>query len=259
MKQVFANLFSKSKTKTVKRDSAHTSPDHLIYAIGDIHGRADLLDRLLRLIFEDIHNRTNKVKVSFVFLGDYVDRGLQSKEVIETLCKIQSTGINCIFLIGNHEEVLLDFLDDPIKHINWLQYGGTETLLSYQVPLRPGNLSKQELIEAAQTFRDHLPEKHLNFLKSLENSYSDGDYFFVHAGISPTVSLEKQKVQDLRWIRDSFVQYTKPFEKVIVHGHTIGQDVLLLPNRIALDTGAYYSGKLSCVALEGNTVRILQT
>ncbi|WP_417796301.1 metallophosphoesterase family protein [Terasakiella pusilla] len=259
MRAFLKKILDPKKEKSHHLKDAQTSENTRIFAIGDIHGRADLLQKMLKTIFHEICDISDKKENKIVFLGDYIDRGNQSYEVLEILTQPAPRGIEYVFIKGNHEEILLNFLKDPTQNSSWFQHGGAETLLSYKVSMDMGKIDKNQLKGVAKKLKAALPEVHKKFLISLLDSYEDGNYYFTHAGIDPNLPLTAQKNSDLRWIRDKFINHTSLYEKIIVHGHTITKDVQLLKNRIAVDTGAYYSGKLSCIVLDGQTKRVLQT
>lgn len=233
-------------------------PDGIrVYCIGDIHGRNDLLHRLLSDIMDDMKAFVGQVII--VCLGDFIDRGGDSREVVETLLRHERLGIEFIYLRGNHEQMLLDCLQNPALISSWLPYGGLPTLASYDVAVRKLPTKKQDLVDIQQRLKENLPASHQRFFLETQLSYTLGSYFFVHAGIYPRRSLNKQQPEDLLWIRDEFVRSTKNHGKIIVHGHTITEQPQILNNRIGIDTGAYSSGKLTCLALESGCQRILQT
>jgi serine/threonine protein phosphatase 1 len=245
-----------TKRLSVTVDVAAVPKDICIYAIGDIHGRNDLLIPLLDRIAED----TQKRKVSefqLVFLGDYVDRGPDSCAVVETILEIKLPKTTVIALNGNHEVSMLSFLDDPLKGKRWLHYGGDATLRSYGITVSACDLEGQDIVEIGERFRQTLPGKHRTFFEGLSESYAVGDYFFAHAGVDPTLSLENQKEEDLLWIRDNFLLHEQAYEKVIIHGHSITPSPEFKSNRIGIDTGAFYSDKLTCLVLEGDDKQIL--
>jgi len=232
-------------------------PGLRVYAIGDIHGRLDLLLRLETLIAEDL--ATSEPQSSLlVFLGDYVDRGPESRGVIEYLSNEIRIGDVQVFLRGNHEEVLLAFLSDASVLAEWSQFGGLETLYSYGVrprlPLRPSDFG-----EFQERLNNALPVAHRNFLQNTRYSFDMNTHYFVHAGVRPGIRLANQKPEDLLWIRDDFLNSSRPANRVIVHGHTPVVSAELLPHRINVDTGAYLSGRLTCVVLEGSTRRIISS
>lgn len=232
-----------------------------IYAIGDIHGRLDLLRRLQQIIARDAASLPKSVQPTVVYLGDYVDRGPDSAGVIEELLQRPLAGFRSIYLLGNHEALLLDFLTRAEVAPLWFRNGGLETLQSYGVECAPAALGALEpdAIAAAQTrLRKRLPRGHLKFLKSLRPHYSSRRYLFVHAGLRPGRALGAQSRQDLLWIRDPFLASEADHGKVVVHGHTITPQVEIRPNRIGVDTGAYETGVLSAVALDRTGVRVLE-
>lgn len=226
-----------------------------IYAIGDIHGRLDLLTDMHERIVADAATAGDKQFIQ-VFLGDYVDRGPNAKGVIDWLLSPAATDWKRICLKGNHEAILLDFLKDPEVLKIWRQYGGLETLHSYGVKL--GSLRSEDAPQALLLdFVSSLPAAHFSFLSSLPLSVTFGDYFFTHAGVHPGRSLDDQRDEDLLWIRDAFLDSTADFGKIVVHGHSPKEQPELLPNRINIDTGAYLTGRLTCLVLEGAERRFL--
>jgi serine/threonine protein phosphatase 1 len=229
-----------------------------VYAIGDIHGRLDLLERLRSRILDDARSAAGLRKV-LVYLGDYIDRGLQSREVIDLLLDRPLTGFTEVHLRGNHEQAMLEFLEDTSGGMAWVQFGGGVTLRGYDVLLPPGLMTPQTLLLAQHGLQKLLPASHLAFLRGLAWSHVEGDYLFVHAGIRPGVPLHRQNPTDLIWIRDEFLSSSVDHGKVVVHGHSISDDVEMRSNRIGIDTGAYFSGRLSCLVLEGADRRLLQT
>ena len=225
-----------------------------IYAVGDVHGRADLLAPLLARIDVDLsaHPITRPCQV---FLGDYIDRGPHSRQVIDLLIARRRRH-EMLFLKGNHEDFALEFLSDPTKLSEWKQVGGISTLLSYGVKIA-GRTDAEAEEQAAIAFRRALPESHLGFLGSLVLSFNCGDYFFAHAGARPGIPLREQYRQDLLWIRDDFLLHEEDFGKVVVHGHTPVMTPDIRPNRINIDTGAYATGRLTCLVLEGDKISFL--
>ena len=227
-----------------------------IYAVGDVHGRSDLLERQLAAIDADCKQRPIARPIT-VFVGDYIDRGPNSRNVLDLLLQWQQAH-EAIFLRGNHETFLPRFLSDPGSLDEWRQYGGLETLLSYG--LKPSiNPDRHEQIRLAIELAEILPREHLDFLESLEFSFSCGDFLFVHAGVRPGVPIHKQTEDDLLWIRDDFLSWEQPFERFVVHGHTPVSEPDLRPNRINIDTGAYATGRLTCVVIENTAVTQLTT
>jgi serine/threonine protein phosphatase 1 len=225
-----------------------------IYAIGDIHGRADLVSNLFSRI--NAHHSSHPICNALqVFLGDYVDRGPASRQVLDLLvARAQSTP--AVFLKGNHESFFLDFLANPSILDHWQRLGALETLMSYGLtPTINANARTQAQLSTA--LDRTLPESHRNFLRNLQTSFTCGDFFFVHAGVRPGVPLDKQSEEDLLWIRYDFLLHEGAFEKVIVHGHTPVTRPEVHPNRINIDTGAYASGQLTCLVLEGSQLSFI--
>lgn len=235
---------------------AQIPPGLRIYAIGDIHGRADLLGQVHDRISEDAWGSPT-VEKRAIYLGDYIDRGPASREVVELLLTARLDGIAATYLRGNHEEMLLRFLDDTTVGPDWLAYGGLATLLSYGVQLKRDASPEQKLAVAQQELRERLPISHRQFLAGLPTHESFGDYFFVHAGVRPGVPLDQQKDADLIWIRKEFLQSAQFHGKIVVHGHSYGTEPEILQNRIGIDTGAYATGRLTCLVLEGAAFRFL--
>lgn len=231
-----------------------------IYAVGDIHGRADLLRELHGKILTDAEGQRLYRKI-IVYLGDFIDRGKDPKEVIDILIAepLAAAGFESKCLMGNHERSLLDFLDDPTVGPGWVLYGGESTLLSYGVGHPRGNGMDDRWPLIRDRLRDGIPPPHLAFLESLEPGHIEGGYLFVHAGIRPGVPLEKQELRDMLWIRDDFLKSKADHGLRVVHGHTVSPEPEFQPNRIGIDTGAYASGRLTCLVLEGQALRIIQT
>lgn len=243
-------MLSKLFRRRGPRAEAAAPPNTRIYAIGDIHGRADLLADLHRVIRDDAAAHPERDK-AVVYVGDYVDRGLQSREVVELLLGEPLQGFEAIHLKGNHEAMMLDFLDDPAVGAGWLEIGGAATLYSYGVSLDSGKPMPERLLEAQDRLRGKLPAGHVDFLRGLRLQHVAGDYLFVHAGVRPGVALERQSEDDLLWIRQDFLESSDDHGKVVVHGHSITWKPEILPNRIGIDTGAFASGTLTCAVLDG--------
>lgn len=226
-----------------------------IYAVGDIHGRADLLDDLTAMILTDSHGAPeNRV---IVYLGDYIDRGTDSRGVIERLLAPPG-GFQAYCLRGNHDQILLDFLEAPAVFRNWRDYGARETLMSYGV-IPPRFDDDAAFADAARELRTKLPKHHQRFLESLPYFVRLGDYHFVHAGVRPGTALDAQDPEDMLWIRDDFLYSSADFGAIVVHGHTPEQRPVCKPNRIGLDTGAWTSGRLTAAVFEGTSCRFLHT
>ena len=227
------------------------------YAIGDIHGRLDLLKQLLNRIEDDVRKRA-PARCSLIFLGDLVDRGPESAGVVEFLRTYRPAFATTCFLTGNHEEVMLRALDgDETLFAQWLKFGGAECAQSYGAD--PAALRRMRPAEAIAKFKALVPRAHFDFLSSFGDTVTLGNYLFVHAGIRPGIGLGEQSLTDLHWIRGPFLQDESDHGYVVVHGHTICEDIEMLPNRIGIDTGAYRTGVLSALALEGTHRWFLQT
>jgi len=253
---MFSRLFTRSAPQAAP-PSARVPDGSRIYAIGDVHGRADLLERLRTMIVEDAkrHPVTRKV---VVYLGDYVDRGPDSRGVVDMLVREMLPGFESVFLKGNHEDSLLQFFTDPGIAPAWMAYGGEATLYSYG--MRPPDVRKVEDVLAAQrTFIQAVPPEHLAFLEALKLVHIEGDYAFVHAGFRANVPIEFQDPQDMMWIRNEFLDSEADFGKVAVHGHSIADHPQIRRNRIGIDTGAFATGTLTCLVLEGTERRFLAT
>jgi len=227
------------------------------YVIGDVHGRLDLLEDLLAKIHAEMQHRPSR-KTLLVFVGDLIDRGPSSSEVIERLRTYRRPGIQPVFLLGNHEEVLLRIVGgDESLIASWLQFGGLQCLESYGVDVsKLRGRSAQQVIEIA---RAAIPANHVEFLESFIDSCRFGDYLFVHAGIRPGVELELQSQADMRWIREPFLFDDTDHGFIVVHGHTISEEVEDRPNRIGIDTGAYRTGILTALAIEGKNRWLIDT
>jgi serine/threonine protein phosphatase 1 len=227
------------------------------YGVGDIHGRLDLLDQLLEKIHEDIARRKSR-KVLLVFVGDLIDRGPESRQVLERLRTYKHPAVQTVFILGNHEEVLLRILAGEGDLITkWRLFGGSQCLASYGVDASVLTGLSEE--EAVAVVRNAIPREHVEFLESFDDSCRFGDYLFVHAGIRPGVEIDQQRQTDLRWIREPFLFDDTDHGFVVVHGHTIRHEVEVRPNRIGIDTGAFQSGVLTAIAIEGSDTWLLDT
>ena len=224
-----------------------------LYAIGDVHGRLDLLERAIQAIDRDVAERGGTALT--VTLGDYIDRGPQSRGVIERL-SVNPFPTPYVALKGNHETLLEAFLADPSVGAHWRRLGGLETIASFGVPVQQLMLGRNYEDAAAQ-LRKALTQQHRDFLASLKTSVVVGRYFLCHAGVRPGVPLDRQREDDLLWIRDEFLNSTEDFGKIVVHGHTPVAEPEVLPNRINIDTGAFMTGRLTCVVLEKDRHRFL--
>ena len=228
-----------------------------VYAIGDVHGRLDLLDDLLKRIECDNQDR-GAAKTSVIFLGDLIDRGPCSAEVLERARTYRLAGARPVFLCGNHEEVLLRLLRGQGELIrDWLRFGGTECAQSYGIDV--SSLKRSQPARAISMLREKVPKAHQDFLGEFADTVRVGDYLFVHAGLRPGVPLHEQSQADLRWIRRPFLEHDDSHGFVVVHGHTISEEVDVRDNRVGLDTGAYRTGVLTAMGLEGSERWFLQT
>jgi serine/threonine protein phosphatase 1 len=227
------------------------------YAVGDIHGRLDLLEAMLAKIDHDLKRRPAR-RTLLVFVGDLIDRGPSSAEVIERLRTYRRDGVRPAFLLGNHEEVLLRILKGESDLITkWRWFGGSECLKSYGVDASA--LAGLEGEPAVEVVRKAIPRSHVEFLNSFVDSLRFGDFLFVHAGIRPGIEIDQQRQSDLRWIREPFLFDDTDHGFVVVHGHTITPQVDVRPNRIGIDTGAYRTGLLTALAIEGSRTWFLDT
>jgi len=238
--------------------NAYIPSGRRVYAVGDIHGRIDLLRRLNSQILADAE-RSGAESCAVVYLGDYVDRGGHSREVLECLIMDPIPRFECFSLMGNHEAVLLEFLDNPGRGEVWLFNGGDTTLRSYGVEVGDPEFYVGGWEWLRDRFLECLPETHLHFMRTLPLMHVEGGYAFVHAGIRPGVPLADQSQEDLLWIRDDFLDHEESLEKVIVHGHTPFKEIQVESNRISIDTGAWMSDTLTCVVLHDNQYTFIQT
>lgn len=239
---VFRKLFGRAKAPS-------GPPGSRAYAIGDVHGRLDLLEDMLERIEADDRGRP-PAKTYLVLLGDLIDRGPDSAGVIERFVGRPPTWARTVYLQGNHEEFFLNVLSGREETVgNWLTYGGYECAASYGVSQGATlNATPGEIVER---LREAVPASHIAFLEDMADSFRFGDYLFVHAGIRPGVMLNEQSQHDLRWIREGFLDCADDHGVMVVHGHTIVDKVEQHPNRIALDTGAYRTGVLTGMGIEG--------
>ena len=235
-------------------------PDGIrLYVVGDLHGCPDLLEQMGKLIEYDVAGRGPAERTILIFLGDYLDRGPNSRELLDMLITGPSSDFETVCLKGNHEAMLFRFLEDSTYGLTWRDYGGMETMESYGVAQQTLAKDPMAYADAAQLLATSLPADHLDFLKSLTPSFSMGDYFFVHAGIQPGTKLEEQREEEMLWIRGPFLMSNKNFGKIIVHGHTPVEQPEIRRNRIGIDTGACLTGVLTCLCLEGADRWFLQT
>ena len=266
MKRILDRILGRSD-KAIGATSSDTEPENpavrpylppgrRLYCIGDIHGRLDLLQELQEMIIEDAVNFIGNK--GLVYLGDYIDRGSQSKQVLDLLIDQPMSGFDAVHLLGNHEQTMLDFLEQPEAAAAWLGFGGQVALLSYGVGVGRVQLTRQVAL-LRDELEEKMPQAHLQFLADCSTSHVEGSYCFVHAGIRPGVRLEEQVPEDLLWIREQFTRSMANHGHIVVHGHSIREEVDWQPNRIGIDTGAYHSGMLTALVLEGEEQRLLQT
>lgn len=253
MKPIFEKILYSRKNEL---SPAGLPENHRLYCIGDIHGRLDLLQQVHRKIEFDALD-FDGIK-TLVYLGDYIDRGIHSKQVIDCLLENNFPDFKKVFLLGNHEQVLLQFLTSKgalIAH-EWFKFGGLSTLVSYGVNVR-GVPTSKDLGRLWVEFREKLPASHMDFFEHLILNYEIGGYFFVHAGIRPHIKLHLQNPEDMLWIREEFLNSRAFHGKVIVHGHSVTDEPEIHHNRIGMDTGAYTSGKLTCALFENMSYQFL--
>jgi serine/threonine protein phosphatase 1 len=224
-----------------------------VYAVGDIHGRLDLFDALIETIEAD-DAACGRAETTVILLGDLVDRGPDSARVVARAREWQARR-KVRILAGNHEEMFLKSFERTETLRHFLRFGGKETVLSYGID--PAQYVKASVEEVQEMMHATVPVDHRAFLESFEDMIAIGDYLFVHAGIAPEVPLDAQRIGDLRWIREPFLSHAQPHGAVIVHGHTITDEPQDKGNRIGIDTGAYMSGRLTALVLEGETRRYL--
>jgi serine/threonine protein phosphatase 1 len=233
--------------------------DRVGYAIGDVHGRLDLLVELLTVLEARAADEVrNGVQPIVVFVGDYVDRGPNSAGVVDLLLKGAPLGYERRFLKGNHEQSMLAFMEAPLDNRAWVLQGGAETLRSYGVtPPAPVGARDEDWVQVGLELRAKVPAAHMDFLNGLERYLVLGDYAFVHAGVDHGRSLEQQTDADLYWSRQRFLASKKRFSHVVVHGHTPADRPYIDDRRIGIDTGAYASGMLSAARFEGTDVTFI--
>jgi serine/threonine protein phosphatase 1 len=227
-----------------------------LYIIGDIHGRSDLLDEIIMKIRDDLtqHGETDALTVT---LGDYIDRGPDSKGVLDRLSR-NPFPTRYVAVRGNHEHLLDSFLKNPEAAKYWRRLGGLETLHSYGVPIHDLMVGKG-FERAAQELKQNIPDNQLEFLSSLEPYVTIGNYYLCHAGVRPGIPLAQQNIEDLMWIRDEFLNSASRFEKMIIHGHTPQEWPDIRENRINIDTGAFATGRLTCLVIDEPQSRFLFT
>lgn len=226
--------------------------DTIVYAIGDIHGRLDMLTALHQAIRKDVREHHARHK-QIIYLGDYFSRGPNSREVLDLLIDQPMAGFEVHHLKGNHEDIVSRFLAGALDSGgHWLKYGGIEGLASFGVKARHGDIDDRNRLEKLRLqFVERMTDPQRKFLEGLEISRREGDYFFVHGGVDPSVPIENQSDNDMMWIRDKFLQSDVNFGAVVVHGHTVSEHPVVKANRIGIDTGAGRNKTLTCLTLEG--------
>ncbi len=224
-----------------------------LYVVGDIHGCSRLLDDVLDRIARDLAIQPVAAATE-IYIGDYVDRGSDSHGVLERLIRRRDAG-QAVCLAGNHEQLILAALERPEAFLRWLRLGGRETLISYGIT--PPRQLADDMARAFLAFRKRFPEKHRSFLHSLPLLHRHGRFLFVHAGIRPGIALERQSAADLTTIRTAFLDFEGQHESYVVHGHTPVAQVDFRANRVNIDTGAFATGRLSCIVIDGTAVREL--
>ncbi|MGE4350929.1 MAG: metallophosphoesterase family protein [Bdellovibrionales bacterium] len=236
-----------------------TPTGYRLYAVGDIHGRLDHLVRLLASIEQNAARHPDKKKV-VIFLGDYVDRGMDSKGVLDCLSQWKIPDIKSVFLRGNHDDMFLRFLRGQVDVApSWLSLGGAAALASYGITSLSGVAGKGKIETLLKTVQAKVPQTHVDFLRKTIYAAAYGHYYFVHAGVRPSVPLDQQKPVDQMHIRGDFLLCEDSFGRIVVHGHTIRPDPEVKRNRIGIDTGAFATGKLTCLILDGTSRAFLTT
>jgi serine/threonine protein phosphatase 1 len=251
---MLSNLRQLFRRSQVRMDAAVPAGER-IYAIGDIHGRLDLFEAMIAAIERDDAAR-GSAQTTVILLGDLVDRGPESAGVVTRAmqwCEERKVRI----IGGNHEELFLESFSNEHAMRNFLRYGGRETVLSYPVDPRAFHLA--DIPETQAMMARAVPQAHRDFIARFEPAIQVGDYLFVHAGIRPDIALANQTANDLRWIREPFLSYAGDHGCVVVHGHTITDEPVLRSNRIGLDTGAFMSGHLTALGLEGSRRWLIET
>ncbi|NCP10629.1 MAG: serine/threonine protein phosphatase [Sphingomonadales bacterium] len=245
---MIARLFKSARTPA--RAPASVPAGRRVYAIGDIHGRHDLLIDLLGQIEDDDRSR-GAAETTLIFLGDLIDRGPDSRKVIETVMALSDSEMDVRIIAGNHEEVFVQAASGDAKAAKFFtRIGGRETILSY--PIDEADYLALEYDQLAERLLTLIPRDHVDFVAGFDDAITIGDYLFVHAGIMPGRPLDRQRTEDTRWIRDRFLDDERDHGKVVVHGHTISDDVEEFDNRIGIDTGAYCNGRLTAIGLEAS-------
>ncbi|MEG3125911.1 metallophosphoesterase family protein [Sphingomonas sp. GB1N7] len=257
-----AQAVTVSRSPPMQSARATSTDGRIIYAIGDVHGCYDQFVALMEAIVADIAANPDDVPALLILCGDYVDRGPRSSDVLAALVWLSRPApVEIVMLRGNHEEMLLGFLERPEEQLTWLQREGQLTLGSYGVPIAadPMAIEEADCRRLRDELSDRMPVSHLDLLRGLPVKKTCGDYIFVHAGFRPGVAISKQSDDDCLWIREEFLTRDHRFDKVVVHGHSWSSgDPVITPHRIGIDTGVYETGVLTAVRLEGATIEFLQ-
>ena len=243
----------------VSKNIGSVPEGQLVYAIGDIHGRADLLLSLMEKLVIDSESSDGIHKKTMIFLGDYIDRGTDTKKTIDIMLNDLPDEFEIIPLKGNHEEMMLEAMKQKEALPTWIHNGGQATLHSYGIDPDNYMMRDDATLLLGTLLAAKMPADHKTFFSNLEITKQIGDYFFVHAGVNPDLPLSNQRERDLLWIRRRFLQYSGKFEKVIVHGHTPAEEPEVLPFRIGIDTGAWTTGRLTALKLVGKTHSFIST
>ena len=251
---MFESLRRLFSSASASEGKARVPEGERLYVIGDIHGRLDLFRALRDAIEEDDAGEPDG-ETTVILLGDLVDRGPDSAGVVKSARK-WGENRKVRYLAGNHEEMFLQSFEDREILRHFLKHGGKETILSYGLDRK--TYSRMKMSELQEAMKEAVPKKDRKFLQSFEDMIVVGDYVFVHAGINPKLALDEQKPSDLRWIRERFLKHEDPFSHVVVHGHTIFEDVQHREHRIGIDTGAFRTGRLTALVLEGSSRRTIQ-
>ncbi len=251
MLQFFKSLFSDKE----EQELPALPPGQRVYAIGDIHGRLDLFDALIEAVETD-DREAGTAATTIILLGDLVDRGPDSAGVLKR-ARLWQQRRDVRILCGNHEEMFLKSFENADMLRHFLRHGGADTLLSYGIEKR--SLAKLAIEDIQDLMQRKVPAGDRAYISTFEDMVRIGDYVFVHAGIDPETPLAEQRRADLRWIREPFLSHAEAYEAVVVHGHTISEDPVDRGNRIGVDTGAYSSGRLTALVLEGSRRRYIET
>jgi len=244
-------FWKRGRSNAGKRPTLSVAGQERVYAIGDVHGRLDLLVALVDKIERDALTRPPGRRARLIFLGDYIDRGDQSREVVDCLIRLRDRLCDRVdFLAGNHEASLLGFLDDPLRGRDWLQWGGRQTMASYGVVPPSDTTERADLDTLSAALRRAMGEQHIGFLRGLSGIATSGSVVFVHAGLDPSLPLDRQPDAAMLWGRIGGERTSGLPGYRMVHGHFAADAPVSLPERVCVDTGAYYSGRLTAVRLD---------